>query len=73
MSDRRGRVPKVLYVLCSTADNPHANATIEVFTSRQKAQRAYRWGDQRLVEFVRRDGEKRALTDRAGSTDASCR
>lgn len=47
-----GRVPKVLYVVCSTAGNPHANGALEVFTTRQKAERACRWGDQRLVVFV---------------------
>ena len=49
---RKARVPKVLYVVCSTPGNPHSNGTMEVFTSRQKAERATRWGDQRLIEFV---------------------
>jgi hypothetical protein len=51
---QRGRVPKVLYVVCSTPSNPHANGPVEVFTSRQKAERARRWSDQRLIEFVPR-------------------
>lgn len=51
---KKARVPKVLYVVCSTPGNPHSNGTVEVFTSKQRAERATRWGDQRLVEFVPR-------------------
>jgi hypothetical protein len=49
---RKARTPKVLYVVCSTPGNPHSNGTVEVFTTRQRAERARRWSDQRLVEFV---------------------
>jgi hypothetical protein len=51
-SAERGRIPKALYVVCSTQSNPHANGALEVFTTRRKAERACRWGDQRLVVFV---------------------
>jgi|GEM_PF-3364673 len=51
---RVGKVPSVLYVVCSTPGNPHAAGPLEVFTRKRDAQRASRWGDQRLVEFVPR-------------------
>jgi hypothetical protein len=53
-----GKVPKTLYVVCSAPDNPHADGTLQVFTRRRPAERARRWGDQRLVEFVPRDRSK---------------
>lgn len=49
---RVAKVPKVLYVVCSTPSNPHADGALQVFTHKRKAQRARRWSDQRLVEFV---------------------
>jgi hypothetical protein len=51
----RAKVPKVLYVVCSTPGNPHANGDLRVFTRRRDALRTRRWGDQRLVEFVPRE------------------
>lgn len=50
---KKARVPKVLYVVCSSPGNPHSNGPLEVFTSKQRAERACR-GDQQLVEFVPR-------------------
>ena len=49
------KVPKVIYVVCSTPDNPHADGTLQVFTRRRDAERTRRWDDQRLVEFVPRE------------------
>jgi hypothetical protein len=54
----RGRVPKALYVLCSAPDNPHANGRVEVFTNLRDAERACRWGDQRVVTFVQKTAER---------------
>ena len=53
MSRARARAPSALYVVISAPDNPHANAEIEVFTSKRKAERARKWGDQQLVEYAR--------------------
>ena len=51
---KKGSVPRILYVVCSTASNPHADSELQVFTRKRRAQRAFRWSDQRIVEFVPR-------------------
>ena len=45
-------VPKALYAVISPKYNPHANADVEVFTQRRKAQRACTWGGQKVVVYV---------------------
>lgn len=54
------RVPPVLFVVCSTPSNPHADSPLEVFTQRRAAERAFRWSDQRLIEYVPRAAPKEA-------------
>lgn len=54
------RVPEVIFAVISPRDNPHANADVEVFTQRRRAERACTWGGQQLVEYVRKDGGAKA-------------
>ena len=48
----RTRAPMALYVVVSDAGNPHSNGPIQTFTTRRAADRACRWGDQRVITYV---------------------
>jgi hypothetical protein len=45
-------IPKALYVVVSDPNNPHVLGGVEIFRRKRAAERACKWGDQKLVVYV---------------------
>jgi hypothetical protein len=52
VSVRRTKVPKKLYVVITDPGNPHAEGDVVLYRRKRNAERACKWGGQKLVTYV---------------------